>query len=786
MNRPNQCGARPSLVRIATLATVASLSAACSDHGGEANTGGGSGGPPGGPPLDLDFALRRDLHIGDTFVNDVHPVDLDGDGLTDLVEANFFDQEVSIALGNLDGSFTPIGSFPTIGFAFKVTSGDFDGDGREDVAAVCGDYDGSGTPGVSVLLQGPMEAEFGTRGSDLALVGDPKDAAVAPVSGVAGDPGPDELLVAVRDEQAVLRLQLDGGGVLQEVERFSSDGLGAVGGPYSCAVVDLGMDGVLDVVVGEVDVADGSEDRIVAFPRESGGFGDPILVLAGARWPLVEAVGDVDDNGFDDVSVAQLESDEVFLLAGDAGGLSTSYSVIFGGNTSSVVFADVNDDDLADVIGTVFANNAIEVRLADGQFSWGDPTFYQSGFLPRAIGLLQLPGDQVPDLLCANQNDVSVLEGLGEGVFRGAVGFPTLTGGPVAVETEDLDRDGDLDAIAIAVFQQAVSFMEGQGDGTLVTVTTVPLVPTEDETPGYLAIEDMDGDGDMDVLITVQEPNELRLLRNNGTVDGFDEAEPSDTYVVGAMPTGVVTGDVNGDGLPDVVVGNLGDDSVQVLLNTGNGELEVQPPIPIDAGPAFVLLEDLDGDEVLDLVLTTTVPPLGDSTDGATGTCLVLRGDGAGGFELTAVVPVDSTATSIDCGDLDGDGLLDVVVAPTGLEFDSLNVLRNLGDLQFERQDLFVGPSPANVRIVDLDRDGTIDLVVPSGGGELVVALGDGEGGFPELFPGERGALPVLRDTLGFDLGDLTDDELPELLFVAANSPFVWVGVNTSQEQPEN
>ena len=487
MNTQGQRAAHGLVHRALGTTALAALAIGCSDTGGEANTSGGSGGT-GGPPLAIDFALRRDLQLGDTFVNDVHAVDLDGDGFADLVEANFYDAEATISLGNADGSFTPIGSFPTVGFAFKVSSGDFDGDGREDVVAVCGDFQGASTSGVTVLLQGPNDGEFGTLVSELELSADPKDVAVAPVSGIPGDAGPDELFVAVRDLSSILRLQLDGGLALQEVERFDSADLGSVGGPFSCAVTDLGADGVLDLVVGEVDVADGSPDRVVTFARSGGGFGSPALVLAGAAWPLVESVGDVDGNGFDDVSVAQLQSDEVYLLAGDGGGLSTTYSLVFGGNTSSVVFADVDDDGLADVIGTVFENNAIEVRLADGPFSWQDPTFYQSGFLPRAIGLIDLPGDDVPDLLCANQEDVSVLMGLGGGAFRGAIGFPTLTGGPVAVATEDLDRDGDLDAIAIAVFQQAVSFMEGKADGSLVTVTTVPLVPTEDETPGYLAI----------------------------------------------------------------------------------------------------------------------------------------------------------------------------------------------------------------------------------------------------------------------------------------------------------
>ncbi len=161
MNHDQQHGATRGLGRLASTALLLSLVAACSDSGGRANTDGGSGGPPAGPPLAVDFALRRDIHVGNTFVNDVHGVDLEGDGLVDLVEANFFDEAVSIGLGNADGSFTTLGSYTTIGLPFKVTTGDFDGDGREDIAAICGDYVGRPSLASRFSCRAPMMVSSG-------------------------------------------------------------------------------------------------------------------------------------------------------------------------------------------------------------------------------------------------------------------------------------------------------------------------------------------------------------------------------------------------------------------------------------------------------------------------------------------------------------------------------------------------------------------------------------------------------------------------------------------------
>jgi hypothetical protein len=62
----------------------------------------------------------------------------------------------------------------------------------------------------------------------------------------------------------------------------------------------------MDIVVGEVDVAGGQPDRVIAYPATGAGFGAP-LVLSASAGPVLDKIGDVDGNGFDDVGVAQLE-----------------------------------------------------------------------------------------------------------------------------------------------------------------------------------------------------------------------------------------------------------------------------------------------------------------------------------------------------------------------------------------------------------------------------------------------------------------------------------------------
>jgi hypothetical protein len=773
-------------VGLAALATL--IAPACSRAGGHSETAGGV--DPPATVLEVDFGLRTDLHLGSGFLTDVLAVDLGGDGIADLVEANFAMGKLTIALGNPDGTFLTVYELDTIGHGWQIVSGDFDGDGMKDIGLSCVVFQETGTPGVMAFLQGPGLGEFGTRVHSLAFDGDPMSMglAVAPSSMVTGDGGPDVMFAALRDDREVVRIELSAGrdDDLVQTGSWDSSSLGEQGSPVTLDVIDIGDDGYLDLVVGEVEVDDGLADRVVAYLTESDdrSFLEPELLLTGLFWPIVENVGDVNGDGFVDLSVAQAALETVYLLEGDASGLGTVHEVVFDGSMSSVIFPDVNGDGLADAVGTDAAMQAISVRLAevDREFAWGAPVRYSVGYLPRALGLIELPGvtPGIPDLLCANSQDLSILVGVGEGVFRGALGFPTLAAGPRAVKTADLDNDGDLDVVCLSADQDAVSFMEGFGDGTLVTRTTVPLVPAADETPIYLSIFDLDGDGLLDVLITIFEADELRILRNPGTVGGFTEPGPADIYFTGDEPSGVAAADFNSDGLLDVVVGNAGDESLQIMFNMGNGQLDPQLAIPIGLKPAAVRCMDFDNDGNIDVAMTTGDVD-GTDEDGDR-FLVVLQGDGQGNLTARASYPIDAMTISIDFGDLDGNDFVDIVVAPTGYEYDSIYVFLNRDNFAFSTSNLVVGSGPANVVVADIDQDEDLDLICPTGYGELRFAFGDGEGAFPDIEPSVRGELPLLLDTLSVSYADMNGDDLPDLVMVSHFAPMVWVALNTSVE----
>ncbi len=745
------------------------LSLSACDAGGRANTPGFLP-PPSGSQLQVDFGLRRDLHLGTAFLGDVLHVDLNGDGIEDLVETNFLPRRITLALGQPDGSFATLLDLATVGHPWRLAIGDFDGDLDIDLAVAEHEWQGSATPAVEVFLQGPSSAEFSTAAKTLLLSADPTDLAAAPITGKAGDPGPDELFVAVRDAQEVARLALDGSGDLVQTGAFTSSNLGQVGGPYSVALVDLGADLLLDVVVGEDEVP-GASDRIVQYARTPSGFQPAGLVFSPVFKPIVDAVGDIDQNGYDDVAVAQQEGDEVLLLAADAAGLSSVVPIDFGGGTTSLIFPDLNGDGFAEAVGTTFLGSAVQVRLGTAPMTWDEPVYYSVGPVPRAIDTILLPGDSIPDLLCGNAQDLSLLLGLGGGSFRAARGFPLMLDAST-VETADLDNDGDLDAVVISRFQQTIAFIEGFGDGTLEMRVVLPLTPTPDDEPGHLGLADMDQDGDLDVLTSVKASDELRLYRNGGSVASFTTPPPGDITPVGSLPLGIAVADFDGDTLPDVTVCNSGDNTLQVLRNAGNGELTTLAVESLPFSPEGIKCMDFDADVDLDAAVL--------GLDAGGNLLAIMEGDGTGVLGWNESHSLIGPSDSMAIGDLDEDGLPDLVVGQTDSDLNELFIFRSQVGLSFFPERLLIGDGPAAVVVADLDLDQNLDILVGTTPGELRLAFGNGQGGFPTIEPQTAGELPLPHYTLSISYADTNGDELPDLVIVSPYTPFIWVGLNTS------
>jgi hypothetical protein len=221
---------------------------------------------------------------------------------------------------------------------------------------------------------------------------------------------------------------------------------------------------------------------------------------------------------------------------------------------------------------------------------------------------------------------------------------------------------------------------------------------------------------------------------------------PATNYGTGPAPFGVAVGDINGDGIPDIVAVNQGNDSVSVLLGKGNGTFLPNNDYAVGSLPVSPVLGDLNKDGRLDIVV---VNDFGESAS-------VLLNNGNGTFARTDYAPGIGLAVDVALGDLNGDGALDMVIADYSNS--GVATLLNNGDGTFTTKAKISvpGDNTRQVALGDVNNDGKLDLAVTYHNSAVVsVLLGKGDGTFG---PGVNYARGPGGHGFGVAFGDVDSD----------------------------
>lgn len=249
-----------------------------------------------------------------------------------------------------------------------------------------------------------------------------------------------------------------------------------------------------------------------------------------------------------------------------------------------------------------------------------------------------------------------------------------------------------------------------------------------------VAAADFDADGKVDMVLT-QAPNgallptDLVVMKNTSTGIGtiafqrFDKNNLANLNLA-APSANVITGDVNGDGKPEIIATRNGSTRNQVYIlrntNTVIGTLSFATPLslflPNGSDIAFrTVLRDLNGDGKPELIVSNSFDDLNSSTDNqffifpnqSSGSSIVF------GIPISVSVLGGSTSYGLDVQDLDGDGRADIVV--NQFQSNDLFVFRNTstGSISFAAaQKITAAGSFNNVVTADLNQDGLLDLIV--------------------------------------------------------------------------
>jgi RHS repeat-associated protein len=580
--------------------------------------------------------------------------DVDGDGDFDLVVGHTQLSTMSILLRGPEGitaqAPVEVGDHPQAAHLADVNH-------DQHLDLIVGNFAFQPNPNTFSVLLGNGIGTFGPR-SVLELP-------VSPVSITSADLNGDgnlDLIAAgsqVGNDPHVMRIWFGSGNgqFHSPLDLDSPDGARLT----KVVAIDLDFDRDLDLVAASA----GTSAAVAYYNNGLGEFGPPRMTPRGyENYRATIAVGDFNRDAALDLASGSATS-QVILNLGDGVGSFRSYAAVEVGDYLTPTFyadglaaADLDRDGDPDLVSIIKSTIAVSLNNGNGTFApREDHDIYELN-LRENLHVADMNGDGRLDVISVGYQ-LNVLLGDGFGGF----GDPLASEGVYstsfnASDVGDVDGDGDLDVVfAIqSTFNPGTYLFRNNGNGTFAAAETI--ANAEMGVAGA-RLADMNRDGILDLVTSVADfannMYSVAVQTGNGQ-GGF--GPPARFPLSGPSLSQLAIGDLNGDNYPDVLASQegLSGNQAVVFLNDGQSGLGARRELPLHGVPRSTALADVNGDGLPDLLVG-----LGPAT--WAGAVEVFYGDGTGSFpsrdSFTAAGPTGEVAVS----DMDRDGTPDIIAA---------------------------------------------------------------------------------------------------------------------------
>jgi hypothetical protein len=671
--------------------------------------------------------------------------DFNGDGKPDLAElvSNQVDAtttyQISVVLSNGNGTFQSAQLTSTIGNPNDpIFVGDVNGDGKDDILQV---HPGLTPSTVDVLLSngdGTFTAGTNSQLSTFSLSG-------GILADVNGD-GKLDIVTVDSEALGIVAISLgNGNGTFQ-----AATTLATLTGPAPSSIffADFNGDGKLDFA-GTVD------NQLKVYLSAGSNFLAPASLVTSddVYASNISMAGDLTGDGKPEIISVNDQTNTVTVYVNNGNG--TFQTGVYYNNTGNkymypyaAAIADFNQDGKNDLVLSDYYGGSITIFTGNGDGTLTSlPIAYDTGGYPYRTPLVgDFNGDGKVDVVVDDEIGHFVyLQGNGDGSFRASKSYSlpdsfTEYAYSYSVDTGDFNGDGFSDVVAGQdgnVNSPGIVVYLANADGTLKPGVTYGT----SSTLAYVTVGDFNGDGKLDIAATDYSSGLVQIFLGAG--DGtFTIAQSFATDTGGdPHPQNLVAGDFNHDGKLDLAIANSGSSTVGVLFGIGDGTFGSATSYAVEGEVESVTAADLNGDGYLDLAV-----PFSTDSDNLLAVFLA-NTDNSGTFGTESDIATGiGDPEYVAFGDLNGDGKVDMAIAmQDGSVYPgAIVVALGNGDGTFQAATPYptsistTTSRPVNVKVMDFDGDGNLDLVYnDENNGSVGILYGHGDGSFfdPVGFP---------------------------------------------------